>query len=151
MLDMAHRLLCPFARNVLRRKGHIMKITYEFCTGEVTEVEVSDEIGAMIIGSRREEDSSERNQRRHCYSLDAITYEGKEYASNDFITDVLENSNGNRVSMALSHLTAVQKRRLFLLAGGLSVREIARREGKDFKTVYESIEAAKKKFMKFYK
>ena len=37
-----------------------------------------------------------------------------------------------------------------LLAAGLSVREIARREGKNFKSVYESIEAAKKKFLKFF-
>jgi len=37
-----------------------------------------------------------------------------------------------------------------MLAGGLSEREIARREGKDFKTVHESIEAARKRFRKFF-
>lgn len=49
-----------------------MKVKYEFDNGEVTEVEVSEEIGAMIIDSRREEESGNRKERRHCYSLDAI-------------------------------------------------------------------------------
>lgn len=53
-----------------------MKIKYEFATGEVTEVKIEDSIGAVIIDSRREEDSAEREHRRHCYSIDAITYEG---------------------------------------------------------------------------
>ena len=30
-----------------------MKVTYKFATGEVTEVEVSDEIGTVILDSRR--------------------------------------------------------------------------------------------------
>lgn len=33
---------------------------------------------------------------------------------------------------------------------GLSLREIARREGKDIKTIRESIEGARKKFLKFF-
>ena len=32
-----------------------MIIKYKFSTGEVTEVEVSDEIGTVILDSRREE------------------------------------------------------------------------------------------------
>jgi len=39
---------------------------------------------------------------------------------------------------------------MMMLAGGLSMREIARREDKDIKTVRESIEAARKKFLKFF-
>ena len=37
-----------------------------------------------------------------------------------------------------------------MLAEGVSFREIARREGKDIKTIRESIEGARKKFMKFF-
>ena len=37
-----------------------MRISSEFATGETTEVEVADAIGAVVIDSRRTEDSAER-------------------------------------------------------------------------------------------
>ena len=129
-----------------------MKVKYEFDNGEITEVEVSEEIGAMVIDSRRDEESGNRKERRHCYSLDAITYEGKEYSIPDFTEKMLDDSREHnaRVREAFSHLTKTQQRRLLMLAGGLSIRKIAEREGKDYRYVYESIEAAKKKFLKFF-
>ncbi len=129
-----------------------MRVSYKFNDGTTTEVEVSEDIGAVIIDSRREEDSADRKHRRHNYSLDAITYEGKEYGTEDFSEELFDDTEEQnaKVREAFSHLTEVQQKRLMMLAGGLSVREIARREGKDFKTVHESIESAKKKFKKFF-
>lgn len=129
-----------------------MKISYEFATGETTEVEVADAIGAVVIDSRRTEDSAERKHRRHCYSLDGITYEGKEYGTGDFADALCDDTEirNQKIRDAFSHLSEVQKRRMMMLAGGLSMREIARREDKDIKTVRESIEAARKKFLKFF-
>lgn len=129
-----------------------MKIKYEFDNGEVTEVEVSEEIGAMIIDSRRKEESGNRKERRHCYSLDAITYEGMEFANPDSTQDMFDDreERAARVHEAFSHLSDIQQRRLLMLADGLSIREIAKREGKNFRTVYDSIEAARKKFLKFF-
>lgn len=129
-----------------------MKLRYEFDNGEVTEVEVSEEIGAMIIDSRREEESGNRKERRHCYSLDAIAYEGIEYGTPDFTEEMFDDREERdaRVREAFSHLSGVQQRRLLMLAGGLSIREIAKREGKNYRTVHESIEAARKKFLKFF-
>ena len=40
-----------------------MKITYKSVTGEVTAVEVPEEIGAVIIDSRRKEDNLDRKER----------------------------------------------------------------------------------------
>lgn len=129
-----------------------MKVKYEFNNGDVTEVEVSEEIGAMIIDSRREEESAERKHRRHCYSMDASVYEGLEYGTKDFTEALFDDAEERdaRVREAFSHLSEIQQKRLLLLAGGMSVREIARREGKNFRTVYDSIEAAKKKYLKFF-
>lgn len=129
-----------------------MKVKYEFNNGDVTEVEVSDEIGAVIIDSRREEESTERRHRRHCYSLDATVYEGLEYGTADFTEMIFDDTDerSKRIRAAFSHLSEIQQKRLLLLAGGISIREIARREGKNFRTVYDSIEAAKKKFLKFF-
>ena len=54
-----------------------MKITYQFANGDVSEVEVSEEVGTVIVDSRRKEDNLDRKERYHCYSYDAIDYEGE--------------------------------------------------------------------------
>lgn len=60
-----------------------MKINYEFADGTVSEVEVQESIGAVIIEDRRLEDNLSRKERYHCYSLDAAQFEGAEYASEE--------------------------------------------------------------------
>lgn len=129
-----------------------MLIKYTFATGETTEVEVNDEIGEFIIDSRRSEDSADRKERRHCYSMDAALYEGEDYGTEDFTDRLFDDTaeEDARVRMAFSHLTDVQKRRLLMYSRGISIREIARREGKDYSAVKESIHAAQKKFKKFF-
>ena len=130
-----------------------MIITYKFADDSTSTVEVDEEIGTIIMDSRRKESSLERKEHRHCYSLDAIAYEGDEYGVPDNSERLFDDSEERdaKVREAFSHLTDIQKRRLQMLADGLSVREIARRESRDFRTVYESIESAKKMFLKFYK
>lgn len=107
-----------------------MKISYIFANGENSEVEVNEEIGTFILDSRREEDNLGRKERYHCYSMDAVKYEGVEYA--DDVTHervlMLEESNGE-LQEALESLTEVQRERVGRLADGLSINEIARREG----------------------
>jgi len=128
-----------------------MKIRYEFANGEVTEVEVSEEVGAVIVESRREEENLARKNRYHCYSLDAIDYEGAEYADPHTPEgDYISRENKEVISRALACLTETQRRRLMLYAGGLSYREIARREGVDHKKVIKSVEAAKEKLKKLF-
>lgn len=43
--------------------GFLMIVRYQFVTGEVTEVEVSEEIGAVITASRRDEHALEERNR----------------------------------------------------------------------------------------
>jgi DNA-directed RNA polymerase specialized sigma24 family protein len=130
-----------------------MIISYTFVSGNTTEVEVSTEIGSVITASRRDEDSAARKERRHCISLDAVQYEGSEFGAPDFTDELFSDTYERSAAVrdAFSHLSDVQKRRIMMLAGGLSEREISRREGRDFKTVHESILAARKKFKKFYR
>ena len=124
-----------------------MKIRYTFVNGEASEIEVSEEIGTVIMDSRRSEESANKKESRHCFSLDAITYEGAEYGETVDST-YMDSDTEKRIEEALSHLSAIQKQRLLMLADGLSLHEIARREGKAYYTIYESIEAAKKRFLK---
>ena len=126
-----------------------MKITWKFADGTTSEVEVNEEIGNYITASRREESNLDRKERYHCYSLDAIDYEGLEYATDTTPeTEMTSKEEVARANAALDKLSETQQRRLLMLADGLSIREIARREGVDHRAVRESIEAARKKFKK---
>ena len=126
-----------------------MKIKYEFADGTKTEVEVSEEIGAVIIDSRKAEHAQDERHRYHCYSLDAIDYEGLEYAEKE-VTDDFPEEKKEKVRAAFAKLTATQKRRILMLAKGASIHEIARKENVDFKSVWQSVEGARKIFLKYF-
>ena len=124
-----------------------MKIRYTFDNGETSEVEVSEEIGEFITASRRNEENGNRKERYHCWSLDAIDYEDMEYSIENF-TEKLLDDNNYRIYKAFSCLSETQKRRILMLANGLSEREIARREGVTLRAVQDCIEGARKSFLK---
>ena len=79
----AQALFLSSAQTASRRKGQKMKITWKFADDTVSTVEVDEKVGTLILDSRRKEENAERRHRRHCWSLDAITYEGKEYGAED--------------------------------------------------------------------
>lgn len=142
----------PTAQCRLKRKGHIMKIKYAFLDGTVTEVEVSDEIGAVIIDSRKAEHAQDERHRYHCYSYDAIDYEGEEYgACDEYAVEDDSAEQTARIREAFSHLTATQQRRLRMYANGKTLREIAAIEEASLQSVSESIEAGRKKFLKIFR
>ena len=126
-----------------------MKIKYNFINGESTEIEVDESIGTFILDSRRIEENLARKERYHCYSSDAA-WEGEDYADQDTpeIT-LLRKYENKRLISALGELTEVQKRRFIKFAEGISIREIARQEEANFKSVHDSIEQARKKLKKF--
>lgn len=126
-----------------------MKINYTFANGETSEVEVTEEIGNVILDSRRKESNLDRKERYHCYSLDAADFEGEDYADGDTPETVLFSQLENQhIEELLDGLPEIQRSRLLLYAEGKSLREIARMEGVDHKAVKKSIEAAKKYFFK---
>lgn len=131
-----------------------MKIKYKSVTGEVTEVEVSEEIGAVIIDSRRKEENLARKERYHCYSLDAIKYgENDQFAPTTGetpLTELIRNEDNSYIYEAFAKLSDIQQRRLLKLAAGMSMREIAREEGVDVKAIFKSITSARKNFLKFF-
>lgn len=130
-----------------------MKIKYEFADGTVSVVEVSDEIGAVIVDSRKAEHAWQERQRCHCYSSDAIDFAGLEYADTETPESIfLRKEREKELSDALDTLNENQRRRLLMYASGLSYREIARREGlSEKKSVIECIEGARKKLKKILK
>ena len=132
-----------------------MKIKYESVTGEITEVEVSEEIGAVIIDSRRKEENLARKERYHCYSLDAIKYgDNDKFAPTTGetpLTELIRNEDNSYIYEAFSKLSDIQQRRLLMFASGMTLREIAAEEKVHFTVVQESLNAGRKKFLKFFR
>ena len=128
-----------------------MKIQWKFADGTTSEVEVNEEIGNYITASRREESNLDRKERYHCYSLDAIDYEGLEYATDTTPeTELIREENKTRINATLDKLTETQKRRLLMFAEGLSANEIARIENVAPNAAWKSVEGAKKKFKRHF-
>lgn len=129
--------------------GIYMKIKYEFADGTMSEVEVEESIGAVIIESRRKEDNLARKERYHCYSMDAAQFEGTEYSDGETPEMRMEREmDAERIARALDGLSEVQRRRLLGFAEGKSMREIAREENVQHRAVVKSIEGARKIFKK---
>ena len=58
-----------------------MKITYEFVTGEVSEVEVDEHLGGMLLDLDRQQYNNDQKETRRHISLDGMDYEGELFAS----------------------------------------------------------------------
>ena len=128
-----------------------MKINYHFNNGENSEVEVSEELGAVILESRKKEENMERNRRRRCYSLNCMDFEGEDFADERTPESIfMEQIDNEHILETLDKLSETQKRRLLMLASGMSLHDIARAEGTSFYAIHVSIEAARKKFIKNY-
>lgn len=68
----------------------------------------------------------------------------------DTISEILNNSElKTKIEMALSTLSPLPKKRfLMYYSEQFTYREIAEKEGRNVKTIYESVQAARKKFLK---
>jgi len=58
-----------------------MKITYEFVTGEISEVEVDERLGGMLLDLDRQQYNNDQKETRRHFSLDGMGYEGELFAS----------------------------------------------------------------------
>lgn len=68
----------------------------------------------------------------------------------DTISEILNNSELKaKIEMALSILSPLAKKRFLMhYSEQLTYRKIAEKEGRNVKTIYESVQAARKKFLK---
>ena len=136
-----------------------MKITYNDPYEGVQEFEIDDsfdnEALAEVINYLEENtrliNNAERRERYHvAYHLEGLEYEGEEYADPDTPQSLLEEMElYAELSQALECLTEVQKNRLIQLSEGMTPRQIATAEGRDYSTVRESIISAKEKVKKY--
>ena len=130
-----------------------MKIKYKFANGEISYVEVSDEVGQAILESRRKESSLDKKEYRHsACSIDVIEFEGEEFAEKDTPESLLFNKEEDaRVKEFFATLTETQRRRLEMRLNGMNLRQICLAEKADNKTVRETFEQIQKKYKSFLK
>ena len=130
-----------------------MKIKYEFADGTVSEVEVSEELGAYITASRREEKNYERKVRYHCVaSLDDYDYEGDWLADDTYSPEkkCMDEEEERIVNAFFNTLTDIQRRRLQMLMDGMNPLAVAKAEGVDRRAILDTISQIRKKFLKFF-
>ena len=58
-----------------------MKITYGFVTGEVSEVEVDESLGGILLDLDRQQENNDQKETRRHFSLNSMDYEGELFAS----------------------------------------------------------------------
>lgn len=136
-----------------------MKVTYKDPYEGVQEFEIDDsfdnealtEVINYLEENTRLINNAERRERYHvAYHLEGLEYEGEEYADPDTPQSLLEEMElYAELSQALECLTEVQKNRLIQLSEGMTPRQIATAEGRDYSTVRESIISAKEKVKKY--
>lgn len=128
-----------------------MIIKYRFEDGSVSEVEVDEKLGLTISAMERENENYERKCRY--WNVMRIDYEGAAVADYDTPDLYVERKEEQRkVDEFFKLLTPIQRRRLLIRYDdpSISLREIARMEGVDIKTIRECFEGIQKKYLKFF-
>ena len=152
MHQRADSFLCLSARLVFERKGHEMKITYKFVTGEVAEVEVSEEIGAVIVDLDRQDYNNDHKETRRHYSLEGKVYEGMDYAAEDSGLEALfaGPTDEERLHTAIRRLSPDQQEMVrAIYFENVSVNDYSARMDVTQSAISHRLQTAKKKLKKF--
>lgn len=129
-----------------------MKITYKFVTGEVAEVEVSEEIGAVIVDLDRQEYNNDHKETRRHYSLEGKVYEGMDYAVEDSGLEALfaGPTDEERLHAAIRQLSHDQQEMVrAIYFENVSVNDYAARMGVTQSAISHRLQTVKKKLKKF--
>ena len=126
---------------------------YEIELEHFGKVYVSKEVKDLLEEEERKFQNYERKCRYWCpVRLDEYEYEGELFA-NDYgpKKEYLEKEEQKEIDRFLKLLTPTQKRRLLIRMENpsFSLREIARLEEVDYKSIEECFEAIKNKYKKF--
>ena len=130
-----------------------MKIKYTFANGDVTEVEVSEEIGAVVLDlDRQEYNANHRETRRHC-SLEAFDLDGNLIPSKENVEwDFIKKEESTKLHDAISQLKSRQQKLIkAIYLEGRKVTELALEEGVHWTAITHAVERALKKLEKILK
>lgn len=108
-----------------------MKIRYEFTNGEISEIEVDESLGELLVELDRHEYNNDHKETRRHTSLDGMEYEGTLFAApDDPAAEVLRREDAARLLLAMETLSPSQRelvRRVYF--ENEKITDIARTEG----------------------
>ena len=127
-----------------------MKITYEFVTGEVSEVEVDERLGGMLLDLDRQQENNDQKETRRHVSLDGMNYEGELFASAEDTERTVEHREDMaRLYSAMEALSPSQRELVKkVYFEERKITNIAREEGVSKQSVHERVQRALKKLEK---
>lgn len=130
-----------------------MKIRYEFATGEVTEVEVSEELGRAIAEMTHKAALKDRAEMRRHVSLDRLLTLGVQVGYEQASTEELaERALDQATLLRVMETLEPQQRELIRMVyfEGRSCADIAKSNGTNSRTVRERLYRAQKKIKKSF-
>lgn len=127
-----------------------MKITYEFVTGEVSEAEVDERLGGMLLDLDRQQENNDRKETRRHFSLNGMDYEGEIFASaEDTEREAVRREDVARLYSAMEALSPSQRELVEkVYFEERKITDIAREEGVSKQSVHERVQRALKKLEK---
>ena len=128
-----------------------MKIRYVFVNGEVSEIEVEEALGGLLLELDRQEANNTRSETRRHVSLSELSYEGSLFdAGIDVLEEVWARISAEALREALQKLPAAQRELIVqVYFQGRRPAEIARTEGVSRQSVSERLQRALKKLQKY--
>ena len=130
-----------------------MKIRYEFVNGEVSEIEVDEGLGELLVDFDRQQYNNDHKETRRHVSLDGMDYEGELFASaEDTEGELLRREDTARLMEAMEALSPSQRELLLkVFFNGRSLVSIAAEEGVDKSAISHRLERIHKKLKKLLK
>jgi len=134
----------------LRKENGRMRIEYEFVTGEVSEIEVEDSIGEVLLDFDRQEKNNDRRETRRHMSLDGMDFEGELFQSGaDTLREAMGQVDTESLVRALAGLPDPQKELLLkVYFKEMRLADIARDEGVSEAAVRNRLKKIYKKLKK---
>ncbi len=128
-----------------------MKIRYVFVNGEVSEIEVEEALGGLLLELDRQEANNTRAETRRHISLSELSYEGSLFdAGIDVPEEVWARISADALREALQKLPAAQRELIVqVYFQGRRPAEIARTEGVSRQSVSERLQRALRKLQKY--
>lgn len=130
-----------------------MKIRYEFVNGEVSEIEVDEGLGELLVDFDRQQYNNDHKETRRHVSLDGMDYEGELFTSaEDTEGELMRREDTARLMEAMKTLSPSQRELLLkVYFNGRSLVSIAVEEGVDKSSISHRLERIYKKLKKFLK
>ena len=129
-----------------------MKIKYEFVNGDISEIEVEDSLGALLVDMDRQEYNVNHKETRRHILLSAIDPADRYLtAETDLLRDLIDEEDHERLMAAIAKLQPQQRELLYRVYWkGEKQKDIAAKDGVSERAItgrMKKIYAALKKFM----